>query len=53
MCTKTVTMAAIMAFLVAIPLILVARDGRDRRGPGYDKPMMEGDLLYDTQDFFG
>jgi len=53
MSTKAVTVTAILAILVALPLILIRRRPGNGRGPRKVDLVIENELSYDVEDFLG
>ena len=53
MSIKAVTVTAIMAILVALPLILIRRRPGISRGQRKGDLVIENELCYDVEDFLG
>jgi hypothetical protein len=53
MSTKALTVTAIMAILVALPLIFIRRRPGVRGGLRADDLVIENELRYDVEDFLG
>lgn len=50
---KAVTVTAVMAILVAVPLILMRRKWKLQRAPHKDDLVIENELRDDVEDFLG